>query len=456
MSSRHAVGKAAVPLRRRAQGPSGARAPSSWQSLCYLRDPERFFTAANQRYGDTFSISILGERWIVLAHPDTVEEVFSHGPTDLNSGEPNHVLRPVIGTRNLLLMDGDEHLHRRRMLLPPFHGERMRAYETIIREAVRNEITSWPLEVPAATLPRMESLAFTSILRCVLGLDHNAQPDSLASALLAMFRWITEPRRLLVFFLLGPERLMSLPGFRRQMQQIDREIYTEITRRRSSEDLQERPDILSLLIQARDEDGRQLTDAELRDELITLLLAGHQNTATTLAWATHELARDQESQERLATEPATFADAVIKETLRLRPPIPLVVRRLRRPLTIAGHTLPTGTNICPCALLVHRRADLYPQPLTFQPQRWLNQRPATNEWFPFGGAVRRCIGASFAQLETRIALEEITHTLQLTSEQPQSERTKPRAIVLVPAHGARVIASKRQRHEQPERLPGPS
>jgi cytochrome P450 len=419
------------------------RAPATWQALHYLHDPEGFFTHTHRRYGDMFTIQMLGEEWIVLAHPDAVAEVFAHSPEDLNSGEPLQVLRPVIGTRNLLLLDGEEHLHRRRIVLPPFHGDRMRAYEPTIRQAITHELSSWPTGTPFPVLPRTEALAFSTILSCVFGLRDQERMSTLATSLLGMLRWITDPRRLLVLFFAGPARLMNLPRFRRQMQKIDHEVLTEIARRRTLKDLSQREDILSLLIGARDENDTGLSDTELRDELLTLLVAGHQNTAALLAWAMHELARDQHSQERLAAEPSVYADAVITETLRLRPSVPLVVRRLRKPLTIAGHKLPAGTNLGPCALLVHRRADLYPQPLTFKPTRFLDRRPSSSEWFPFGGAVRRCIGASFARFEARIILEEITRTLRITPEHPQPERAKPRAIVLVPARGARIIATKR-------------
>ena len=412
------------------------------QTLRYMHEPEGFFSGAHRRYGDAFTIRILGEKWIVLAHPEAVSDVFAHGPGELNSGEPNQVLRPVIGTRNLLLMDGDEHLRRRRMVLPPFHGERVRAYEPAIRQAAARQISTWPLGIPVAVLPRMDSLAFSVILRCVFGMDEGDRLGTLEAALLEMLRWITDPRRLLVFFLLGPERLMSLPSFRRQMEVIDREVLAEIARRRAVTDLPQREDILSLLIEARTEDGTGLSDAELRDELITLLVAGHQNTAALLSWAVHELARDQHSQ-GLASEPGVYATAVVTETLRLRPSVPLVVRRLRKPLHIGGYELPIGTNVGPCALLIQRRPDLYPEPLAFQPQRFLDRRPQASEWFPFGGAVRRCIGASFAQFEARVVLEEITQTLRLVPARAGSETTRARAIVLVPSDGALVVASKR-------------
>jgi len=390
-----------------------------------------------------FTIGVLGQKWVVLAHPDAVREVFAHGPANLDSGQPSQVLRPLIGTRNLLLLDGQEHLRRRRMVLPAFHGERLKAHDQLIHSEAVREIQTWPLGRAFAVLPRMDALAFRLILSCVFGLGEEDRLGTLASALLGMVKWMTDTRRQLIFFLLGPERLMGLPAFHRQLQRVDREIYDEIARRRKTPDLEDRQDILSLLIQARDEQGNGLTDHELRDELVTHLVAGHENTAATLAWAIHELARHPTHQERLATEPGAYTDAVIAEILRLRPPVPVVVRRLRKPLTIAGQELPAGTNVCPCALLVHHRPDLYPQPHAFQPERFLTHRPATSEWFPFGGGTRRCPGATLAQQEIKIALEETTHTLRLAPQRARPERTRPRSVVLVPTRGAQIIATKR-------------
>jgi cytochrome P450 len=435
----------AHPLRHRA-GPSlphEASAPDAWQSLRFVLDPVGFFHSAQQHHGDVFTIGVLGQKWVVLAHPDAAREVFAYGPADLDSGKPNQVLRPLIGTHNLLLLDGEQHLHRRRIVLPAFHGEELDAYQEPIRSEVLDEIKTWPLGRPFAALPRMDALAFRLILRCVFGLGEEQRLGRLATVLLEMVRWMTDTRRQLFFFLLGPERLMRLPTFRRQLQRVDRAVYNEIAHRRASSNLSGRQDILSRLIRARDEDNNGLTDRELRDELITLLVAGHENTAATLSWAIHELARHPADQDRLTDEPGAYTDAVIAETLRLRPPVPVVVRRLRRPLTIAGHKLPAGTNICPCALLIHRHPDIYPQPLAFRPERFLAHRPAAGEWFPFGGSTRRCPGAAFAQQETRIALEEIAQVLRLTPVQRRSERTRPRSVVLVPARGARVVVARR-------------
>ncbi len=413
-------------------------------TLRFTLDPEGYFAGAQRRHGDMFTLRILGQRWVALAHPEAVKELFSHGPEEVDSGEANQALSPVLGTRNLLLLDREEHLHRRRIVLPPFHGERMRAYEDTIRQAIRKEIADWPLGEPVAALPRMQALTFSVIMSCVFGVEEGERVGQLGEALRGMIAWVTDMRRVLFFFMVGPQRLDKVPAFRRQLACVDREILAEIARRRALGDLSEREDILSLLIQATDEDGEQLSDGELRDELMTLLIAGHETTATLLSWAIHDLARDAGSQDRLAVEGGAFADAVITETLRLHPPTGGVARRLREPLTIGGHELPVGTDVVPVTLLVHRRGDLYPDPWRFDPTRFLDNRPPAGGWFPFGGSVRRCIGASFAQFEARIVLEELTRALRLSPVEKRPERTSRRAIVLVPSKGARVVAARRR------------
>lgn len=413
------------------------------RTLRFTLNPDGFFADAHRRYGDMFTMRVLGQRWVAVAHPDAVRELLSYGPEEVDSGAANQALSPMLGTRNLLLLDREEHLHRRRLVLPPFHGERMRAYEDLIRAAIRAEIAKWPLGTPVEALPHMQELTFGVIMSCVFGVDESERMGQLGETLRGMVSWVTEMRRVLFFFLIGPQRLNKLPAFRRQVERVDREIFAEISRRRAIGDLSEREDILSLLIQAVDEDGEHLTDGELRDELMTLLLAGHETTATLLAWAIHDLARDRPSQDRLAAEGGAFCDAVVTETLRLHPPTGGLARRLRKPLTIGGYELPEGADVVPVTLLVHRRADVYPDPWTFKPTRFLDTRPPAGAWFPFGGSVRRCIGASFAQFEAKIVLEELTKALVLSPEEPRPERTGRRAIVLTPSKGARVVARRR-------------
>jgi cytochrome P450 family 135 len=425
------------------QLPPKARGSVLLDTLRFTVDPDGYFAAAHRRYGDVFRLRLLGQEWVGIAHPDAVRELFSHGPEQVDSGEANQALSPALGMRNLLLLDGEEHLRRRRIVLPPFHGERMRAYEQTIRVAAAQQIAGWPLGGPVAALGRMQELTFAVIMSCVFGVQEEERVGQLGQALRDMIAWLTDMRRVLFFFMIGPERLNWVPAFRRQRERVDREILAEIARRRSLSDLDEREDILSMLIQTIDEDGECLSDTELRDELMTLLIAGHETTATLLSWAIHDLARDPISQERVAAEGGAFTDAVVTEALRLHPPTGGVVRRLREPLRIAGFELPRGVDVVPVTLLVHRRADLYPRPWSFDPTRFLEARPPAGAWFPFGGSVRRCIGAAFAQFEAKIVLEELMSALRFRPVEQRPERTGRRAVVLVPSKGARVLAQRR-------------
>jgi cytochrome P450 family 135 len=423
--------------------PSVVRRPRVVQKLGFGFEPERFFGGARRRHGDVFTVRVLDTEWTVLADPGAVRELFAHGPEEVDSGVANLILRPLIGTRSVLLSDGEEHLARRKLVLPPFHGERMRAYEETMRAMAREQIAAWPLGEPAAVLPRANALTFAVILRTVFGVRDEAELGTLGAALRETLDWIMDMRFVLLIGFLGPERLLAMRGFRDRVEAIDREVARLIATRRAAPDLAEREDILSLLLQARDEDGQGLSDGDLRDELVTLLVGGHETTAALIAWALHDLARDPASQERVARGEDGFADAVVTEALRLHPPAPVVLRRLRAPLTIAGAHLPAGTTVAPCSLLVHRRADLYPDPWAFRPERFLDRRPRAGEWFPFGGSVRRCIGAAFAQFEARVVLEELTGALRFAPAARRPERVGRRGPVLVPAQGALLVATRR-------------
>jgi cytochrome P450 family 135 len=424
--------------------PPGPRSPVVAQTARYVLDPYGLFEAGHRAFGDVFTLRVMKETWVVLAHPDAVREVFSHGPDDLDSGVANRSLRPLLGTRNLLLLDGAEHLRRRKLVLPPFHGERMRAYGDKIREVTRREVAAWPIGSAAPTLPRVQAITFRVVLRAVFGVEEGPRLERLAALLRRFTTWTTDPRRGLVFAFMGPERLMGMRGFRRQSDELDRELFAEIADRRRAADLAEREDILSLLLQARDEEGGGLSDRELRDELVTLLVAGHETTAAALSWALVELARDPAAQARLAEGEEGLAEAAVTETLRLHPPVPLgAARRLRRPMEIAGRQLPAGATVTPCTLLVHRRPDVYPDPLTWRVDRFLGKRPPAGAWLPFGGGVRRCIGAAFAQFEARIVLDELLRALELRPAGPPSRWTGRRGIVLVPWRGGPVVATPR-------------
>jgi cytochrome P450 len=344
--------------------PPGPSAPGALQSLHYGLDPYGFFGRAQRRYGDVFTVRVTGQTWVMLAHPDLVREALSHGPEDVDSGVANRPLKPLIGTRNVLLLDGDEHLERRRLVLPPLHGERMRAYGPAVVEAARRQFERWPRGHPVGVLGGMQTITLDVILRTVFGVEDAARLERLRASVRGVQGWLTGVRAALIFTYLGPDRLARMPAFRRQVAAVDADVYAQIARRLAEGHLEERTDVLSLLLQT------GLSDRDVRDELVTLLVAGHETTAALLAWAVHELARDPAAQERLAAGEEGWAEAVVTETLRLHPPVPLVVRRLRRALRFGGHELPEGTTVAPCAAVVHRRPDVWPEPDAFRPQRF--------------------------------------------------------------------------------------
>jgi cytochrome P450 len=407
----------------------------AWQTLQYLAAPVAYLTRAHQRYGDVFTARLLGQNWVVLANPDAIREVFGAAQDQLLAGEASRVLEPLIGTHNTLMLDGQDYLHRRRLLLPAFHGSTLKRHERMIRELTQRELATWPTDVPFAALPHLQKLAAKIAQQCVLGESGN----ELAAAVLNLLTWLTSTGHLAYYFAFGAQQLMRLPGYRTRQQRVDEHMRNEIQTRRQAHK-PEQTDILTLLINSRDQHGQPLSDNDLHDETITLLVAGHENTAAMLSWAIHELARNPSIQNQLATNQADWSELVIAETLRLRPPVPIVPRRLATPLTLAGHKLQAGTNIAPCVLLAHRDPTLYPDPITFNPTRFLRQRPSA--WFPFGGGTRRCIGEAFAQTEMRLILQELTSMYHIQATGPP-ERTRPRALVLVPAKGARITLRRR-------------
>jgi cytochrome P450 family 135 len=420
--------------------PPGPRAPGALQSLHYGLDPFGFFRRAQRRYGDVYTVRVTGQTWVVLAHPGLVKQAFARGPSEVDSGVANEPLKPLIGKRNVLLLDGEEHLRRRKLVLPPFHGDRMRAYGPIVAEAARRQLDAWPVGRPASVLAGMQAITLDVILRAVFGVEDAARLDRLRANVTSVQSWLTTLRAGLVFTYLGPDRLARMRTFRRHLDAVDEDVFAEIARRRADPDVASRSDVLSLLLQA-----APLTDTELRDELVTLLVAGHETTAALLAWAVHELARDPGAQERLAAGEDGWVDAVLTETLRLHPPVPLVVRRLREPMRFDGFALPAGTTIAPCTTVVHRRDDVWEDASAFRPARFADgARPPAAAWFPFGGGVRRCIGAAFASFEARGVLTEMARRFAWRPAGEPRGWVGRRGIVLVPARGGRVVLEPRR------------
>ena len=423
--------------------PPGPRIGKALTTVGWFFRPGPFMRRCRDLYGDVFTLDIPNEGpWVLVADPDAIKQVFTGDPTLLHAGEGNVVLKPILGSNSVLLLDEKPHMRQRKLMLPPFHGERMKAYADTMREVAEREVASWPLGEPFPLWPRMQAITLEVIVRTVFGVERAADAARLGRVLDDAMQWGTNPVAAISLGLLGADHRITRQVVRRALRDADAMVYSEIARRRG-EDLDERDDVLSMLLQARYEDGSPMTDEELRDELMTLLVAGHETTATALAWTLERVVRHPHVLERLTDEgDDEYLDAVLKESLRLRPILPLVARRLQEPMEIGGHLLPARCTVTPCIYLVHRRPDIYPEPERFRPERFLEQPAGTYTWIPFGGGIRRCLGASFALFEMKQVLRAITRAVRLRPEVKASEKVVRRAITLTPERGARVVAEE--------------
>jgi cytochrome P450 len=395
----------------------------------------------------------------MVSDPEAVKKVFTAPPEVAPSGAGASPVAPIVGERSVLTLTGPEHMRQRKLLLPPFHGERMRAYEDVIVDATRRDMATWPLGRPVRMIERTRAITLEVILRAVFGMEAGRM-----GALRTAIGELMAPVNALTVLLIAlrrPTRERPTGAIGEALEKMDRLIYEEIARRREETNLSERADIMSLLLQARDEDGQPMTDKELRDELVTLLLAGHETTATSVAWAIERLVRHPEKLKRLVAEidserdagEGRYLSAVVDETLRVRPVVPIVVRMLTEEFEVDGYRLPPGTRVTPAIYLVNRNRRVYEDPDAFRPERFLENGPETFSWIPFGGGIRRCIGASFAQLEMRLILRTVLGELQPSLatgrrapgelRRRTGEWTQRRAITLVPAAGARVVWTRR-------------
>jgi cytochrome P450 family 135 len=426
--------------------PPGPRMPRALQTAIWSRRAQWFLEQSRARFGPMFSIKIAYEGdWVVLADPELVKQVFTGDPKGFHAGEGNQILRPILGDNSVLVLDEKPHMGQRKLLLPPFHGERMQAYGEQMTEIAAREIESWPTGVPYKLRPRMQAITLEIIIETVFGVHERERMEPLREALRNFLDLTTNPAALLPVLMVGPDRIKHIPAFRRRIERVDALIASEIAERRVAEDLEEREDILSLLLLARHEDGSPMSDAEIRDELLTLLVAGHETTATALSWAMERLTRHPEKLERLRAEvedgEEEYLTATIQETLRLRPVIVIVARKLTEAVELGGYELPAGAGVTPCIHLLHRDPHIYPDPDRFIPERFLDNPPGTYTWIPFGGGVRRCLGAAFAQFEMAVVLRELVRRHEVLPANPASERPYRRAITETPRHDAEVILS---------------
>jgi cytochrome P450 family 135 len=418
----------------------------------FVMQPTSFFEDCQRRYGEYFTLRLSAERTMVItSDPEAVKTVFTGDPEQLLAGKNNEILRPLLGDRSVLLLDGGAHMRQRRLMLPPFHGERMKAYGETMRKVAERHVVAWPHGTTFPAAPSMQAITLEIILRTVFGLDDEERIERVGAPLRRLLDATASQLRLLALQITSSERPRPRSPWGRSNKLVaaaDRVIYAELHDRRAQPEGAGHDDILSMLLEARDEEGRPLTDRELRDELMTLLLAGHETTATALSWTLERLVRHPAVVGRLLAErrgeegadpvASPYLDATIKEALRLRPVVTAVGRYLTAPLEIGGHLLPAGVSINPSIYLLHRRPDLYPEPEAFRPERFLDNPPGTYQWIPFGGGVRRCLGASFALYEMRIVLQTILDRVSLVPQDGPGEQIVRRAVTFAPKQGARI------------------
>ena len=431
--------------------PPGPSEAPAIQTARWLLRPIAFMESARRRFGDTFSVRFLGfERpMVMLSDPEAIRALYTAHEHGLPPGRTIALL-PVMGPGSVLLLEGREHLARRKLMLPPFHGERMRSYETTVRAVTERELDSWSEDRPFAIHPRMQSVTLEVILSAVFGVTDPARSERLRERLPLLLGETSSPA--LQFRVLLSRRFRRgdpLARLGELLREIDELLLAEIAERRADPVHSEREDILSLLVAARFEDGAEMSDREVRDQLVTLLLAGHETTATALAWTFDLLLGNPATLTRLtaeidAGEEDTYLRAVISESLRLRPVVPLAGRRLASDLNVNGLSLPAGTDVTPAIWLTHTRADLYPEPYAFRPERFLEESPTTYGWIPFGGGIRRCLGAAFAEMEMRVVLETILQRRALSPASARAERVTRRNVTFSPRNGTLVRSSPRR------------
>lgn len=431
------------------QLPPGPRAPAAVNTARLMQRPLETLIGWRERYGDLVTVPLLVfGTGVYVSDLDGIRSMFTGDQSDLRAGEANAPLSPVLGQRSVLILDGAEHLRQRRLLLPPFQGSAVQSFRETIREVANAEVDRWRPGDRFAARDRMRTLTFDVIVRAVFGVTDAARIERLRGSLVALMDMAP-------IFLL-PQALRRDLGawspwgrFQRRLRAADALLYEEIDRRRREPDLDERSDVLSLLLRARDEDDRPMSDVELRDELMTMLLAGHETTSTALAFAFDLLGHNPEVLARLRDELASgddaYLDATVTETLRIRPVIDAAERTLTEPRTIGGWTLPAGIRVYPNAAVVHHREDLYPQPGRFRPERFLDGQTQSYTWLPFGGGIRRCIGAALAQAEMAEVIRIVVSRVDLQPTRPDPEPVVVRGVTLVPRHGTPVTVLRTTR-----------
>ena len=424
--------------------PPGPRLPQWVQLIVFMRYWAQFVTACRRRYGKVFTIrAAMAPPMVYVSDPAEIKKVFAGDPSIFHAGEANAMLGGLLGDTSVLVIDDDVHRERRRLMLPPFHRDAVARQAGLMAEIAATNIAGWSVGRPFAVAPKMSEITLEVILRTVIGASDPARLAALRAVmpkLLNVGLWAS-------FAIARPElqRRRLWRALRDRMQEADRLLYAEIAERRADPNLAERTDVLAMLVRATDEDGRALSDRELRDQLMTLLVAGHDTTATGLSWTLERLTRhptilDKAVQAADAEDSAgdEYLDAVAKETLRIRPVVFDVGRALKEPVELAGYQLPAGVMVVPAIGLVHSDSQVYPDAERFDPDRMVGANLSPTTWFPFGGGNRRCLGATFAMVEMRVVLREVLRRVELATTMAPSETQRVKHVIMVPRNGGRI------------------
>lgn len=436
----------------RSELPAGPRSPPVVQAVGFWTRPLAFLERCRARYGRRFTLRLpRTPPFVILSDPEDIREVFTAPPDVLQPGAGARVLEPIVGRLSVILLDGDAHMEQRKLMLPAFHGDRMCGLQRLVAEVAEREVGRWPAD-PGPLHPRLQALTLEVILRAVFGLDPGPRLDALRDRLGALLAFGNHPLSIVPLPLEGPvaavlHRVGPLAGFEALQGAADELILALIEERRAAQ--ADRNDVLAMLLAARHEDGTPMSDQELRDELMTLLVAGHETTASALAWAFARIAREPAVLARLtreldAGEDESYMTATIRETLRRRPVLPnLAPRLVAQPVEVGGRRYPPGVALVPNAYLVHHDPSIYADPYAFRPDRFLEQPPGTYTWIPFGGGRRRCLGASFAMLELREVLRAVLTARELRPAGHGIELPRRRNITITPSRGATVALAPR-------------
>ncbi|MGB5959545.1 MAG: cytochrome P450 [Coleofasciculaceae cyanobacterium] len=450
--------------------PDGPQQPRLLQLIQWIADPLSCLDAYSRRYGDMFTLQLTSSApFVFLSHPQAIQEIFTADPKQFDSGRTSNIIKPIVGEHSLMLLDGNTHASQRRLMMPPFHGERMQSYSQIISESTKLVASQWEIGKSFEMRTACQEITLEVILHAVFGLREGERYQQIKPLLAGILNMTDSPlsSSLLFFNFLQKDWEWSPWGkMIRQRKQVYDLLRAEISGRQKSEITGN--DVLSLMMSARDENGQPMTEPELMDQLMTLLVAGHETTATALAWAFYWIYKLPNVQEKLLTELASLGDnpqpfavsklpylsAVCSETLRIYPIVPVTfLRTTNSPIKIMGHEFAENTIFAPSIYLTHHREELYPEPNQFKPERFLERQFSPYEYLPFGGGNRRCIGFALALLEMKLVLATVLSNYQLTLDDRQTVKPQRRGLTIVPSGGVRLVLEAKRQHSHSKNQP---